>query len=106
MNRPIYRVGKLSKIEFIGKNSSDWLYFKYTIEKKEKEGKVYIKDSEYNYYKNKLGKSYIIGMNNNQIINNFFLTYRVFMDHPVPDSIKEAPPKGWNKFPEWVPKDK
>ena len=29
----------------------------------------------------------------------------IFLQYPVPDSIKEAPPEGWEKMPEWA-KDK
>ena len=26
----------------------------------------------------------------------------ILLEHPVPDSIKEAPPEGWKKKPEWA----
>ena len=29
----------------------------------------------------------------------------MFLQYPIPDSIKEAPPEGWEKMPEWA-KDK
>ena len=83
LENPVYRVGKLTKIEFIGKNSSDWLYFKYAVNETEKEGKVYIKDTEYEYYKKRLGKSYIVAMNKNQIVNNLFLTYNIYTSYYV-----------------------
>jgi hypothetical protein len=98
ISNPVYRVCTLTKIEFIGKNSSDWLYFKYTVNKNKKQGKVYIKDSEYEYYKKRLGKSYIIAMNKSQIVNKLFLTYHLYVDYPVPNSY-ESPPNGWNKIP-------
>lgn len=98
INNPVYRVCTLTKIEFIGKNSSDWLYFKYIINESEKQGKVYIKDTEYEYYKKRLGKSYIIAMNKNQIVNKLFLTYYLYIDYPVPNGYK-SPPDGWNKIP-------
>ena len=27
---------------------------------------------------------------------------RILLEYPVPDSIKEAPPEGWKKMPEWA----
>ena len=27
---------------------------------------------------------------------------RILLEYPVPDSIKEAPPEGWKKIPEWA----
>ena len=69
------------------------------------------------YYEYKVGnKLYysntaVGGIKKNKLLEKRFLVRYVYDDidlseillvYPVPDSIKEAPPEGWKKMPEWA----
>ena len=69
------------------------------------------------YYKYKVwGKLYYSkdtagGIKKNRLLEKRFLVRYVYddidleeilLEYPVPDSIKEAPPEGWKKKPEWA----
>lgn len=99
--QPIYRVAELKKIHIIGKNASDWLIFKYYIGDEKYEGRVYISDDKYEFYRSKIGKRYIVGMNKNQLINKIFLTYKLYINNPVPDRIHPENTDGWETLPQW-----
>ena len=69
------------------------------------------------YYKYKVGgklyysKDTAGGIKKNRLLEKRFLVRYVYdeidlseilLEYPVPDSIKEAPPEGWKKKPEWA----
>ena len=69
------------------------------------------------YYEYKVGnKLYysntaVGGIKKNKLLEKRFLVRYVYdeidlseilLEYPVPDSIKEAPPEGWKKMPEWA----
>lgn len=105
IENPIYRIGTVQKIDYIGKNASNWLVFRYNIDEKENQGKVYIPNEESEFYKSKIGQRYIVAMNNKEIINYLFKTYRFYIEYPIPDSIKSATFEGWRELPKWAKKN-
>ena len=68
------------------------------------------------YYKFRTGNKFYYsnttsGKDKKELLNKkFLLRYvegeedisRILLEYPVPDSIKEAPPEGWKKLPEWA----
>ena len=69
------------------------------------------------HYKYKVGgklyysKDTAGGIKKNRLLEKRFLVRYVYddidleeilLEYPVPDSIKEAPPEGWKKMPEWA----
>lgn len=77
LKNPVERIAIIKKIDFIGKNSQDWLIFSYKINKKKYDGRVYIADENTEFYKSKIGQKIIVKMNKNNFINKLFLTYRI-----------------------------
>ena len=86
---------------------------KYTI------GYIYkyrkrLKGADISYYKynvrNKLWYGSTIDGESEELIHKRFLVKyvegedlsKILLEYPVPDSIKEAPPEGWKKKPEWA----
>ncbi len=74
-----------------------------------------LKGADISYYKynvrNKLWYGSTIDGESEELIHKrFFLRYvydeinlsEILLEYPVPDSIKEAPPEGWKKKPEWA----
>ena len=43
-----------------------------------------------------------IKINNNEWVNKLFSTSRLYINKPVPNSIKEAPSEGWKELPTWA----
>ena len=50
-----------------------------------------------NFDVSEVGKRFIV----KYIEDEENLSY-ILLEYPVPDSIKEAPPEGWEKLPEWA----
>ena len=74
-----------------------------------------LKGADISYYKynvrNKLWYGSTIDGESEELIHKRFLVKyvegeedisRILPEYPVPDSIKEAPPEGWKKIPEWA----
>lgn len=96
----VFRIAQLEKIKDIPKNAQDWLIFKYFINGKEYWGKVYILDKEIPIYNEKLGQKCVVKMNKNKFINKIFLTYFLYENFSVHNSINEAPSEGWGDLPQ------
>ena len=73
-----------------------------------------LKGADISYYKynvrNKLWYGSTIDGESEELIHKRFLVKyvegeylsKILLEYPVPDSIKEAPPEGWKKKPEWA----
>ena len=73
-----------------------------------------LKGADISYYKynvrNKLWYGSTIDGESEELIHKKFLVKyvegedlsKILLEYPVPDSIKEAPPEGWKKKPEWA----
>lgn len=73
-----------------------------------------LKGADISYYKynvrNKLWYGSTIDGESEELIHKRFLVKyvegedlsKILLEYPVPDSIKEAPPEGWKKMPEWA----
>jgi hypothetical protein len=97
-----YRTVILSKIEYVGSSSTNRIKFSYLINNKQYTGAYRFKNDSTDFYKERIGKKFLVKMNNKEWVNSIFFTYNLYIDIPVPDSIKEAPPGGWKELPEWA----
>lgn len=97
----IYKIATLSKIKYIGKSVTNRVEFTYQMEL-EKKGRYNFPDDSSTYYESQIGKRFIVKMNDKPWVNKLFFTYHLYVNKPVPDSIREAPPGGWKELPEWA----
>lgn len=100
-NNGIHRVVTIEKIEYIGKNSKNWMIFSYHSTKLHY-GRVYIDDNTTKIYKSKIGKRFVVKMSDKEWMNKIFKSYRIIQNIYIPDSIKTSPPNGWKELPEWA----
>lgn len=97
-----YSIATLNSIKFIGKNSSNKIEFNYLYNDNLHNGSDYFDDDSTSFYKNRIGKRFLIKISDKEWINKLFFTSRLYINKPVPDSIEEAPPEGWKELPEWA----
>lgn len=84
-----YSIGKVEKISS-GSKGSYTVSFTFQINNKI----ILAREQIYSYSDSMIGKSYFIKCNYKKPKFSFIL-----LNCPVPDSIKEAPPEGWEKLP-------
>ncbi|WP_334127095.1 hypothetical protein, partial [Empedobacter brevis] len=97
-----YSIATLTEINFIGKNSSNKIKFNYSYNENVYKGSYYFDNDSTSYYDSKIGKRFLVKINNNEWVNKLFSTSRLYINKPVPDSIKEAPSEGWKELPVWA----
>ncbi|STD52992.1 hypothetical protein [Empedobacter falsenii] len=97
-----YSIATLTEINFIGKNSSNKIKFNYSYNENVYKGSYYFDNDSTSYYDSKIGKRFLVKINNNEWVNKLFSTSRLCINKPVPDSIKEAPSEGWKELPTWA----
>ncbi|MGV0754771.1 hypothetical protein ACTS95_07775 [Empedobacter brevis] len=56
----------------------------------------------FNFMKVKIDKRFLVKINKNEWVNRLFFTSRLYINKPIPDSIKEAPSEGWKELPVWA----
>lgn len=96
-----YCIAILSKINSKGKGGWEYEY-QYSYNNKFENGRNNISKDSLQYYENKIGKRFLVKINNNEWVNRLFFTTRLYINKPIPDSIKEAPSEGWKELPVWT----
>jgi len=86
----VYTIGEIKEVE--GTNGGVVVYFSF----------IYSNDTirtsgQYANFSNPISshKRYYV-----QLLRSNLQKSRILLDNPVPDSIKDAPPYGWNKLPD------
>lgn len=97
-----YNIGTITKIDYIGKSSSNKVLFNYYQNDRLLNGSYQFNNDSTLYYKSKIGSRFLIKINNNEWVNRLFFTSRLYINKPVPDSVKEAPSEGWKELPAWA----
>lgn len=100
----IYTIGTVSDIKGKSRSSSKRLLFTYVLENKSSNGEIQFLSDSLDYYQPTLGKRFLVKMNNKNLVNMIFSTYKLYIEIRVPDSITSAPPEGWKELPEWARK--
>ena len=93
-----YNIATLSKINSKGKGG--WEYEFYYSHNKKK-GRSNISKDSLQYYESKIGERFLVKINSKEWVNKLFFTSKLYVNKPVPDSIKEAPIEGWKELPDW-----
>lgn len=96
-----YSIATLTKIEYIGRSATNDAVFKYKYHSKSKKGTYGFPNDSSSYYESQIGKRFLVKMSDKQWVNRLFYTFELYIDKPVPDSIK-VPPEGWKELPEWA----
>ncbi|MEC5396052.1 hypothetical protein [Bergeyella sp. RCAD1439] len=102
MRKGVYYIGTINNIHGMSRSSSLKVIFKYNNDQK---GSHYFNEDSIKYYSKNVNNRFLVKVNSNKAINYIFQTYKLYIEHPVPDSIKSAPVEGWKELPEWA-KDK
>lgn len=97
-----YSIATLTKIDFIGKNTSNKIKFNYYYNNNLHNGSDYFDNDSTFFYKKNIGKRFLVKINKNELVNKLFFTSRLYINKPVPDSIKKPPLQGWKELPLWV----
>ena len=97
-----YSIATLTEVNFMGKSSLNKIKFNYSYNKNIYKGSHYFDNDSTSYYDSKIGKRFLVKINNNEWVNKLFSTSRLYINKPVPDSIKEAPSEGWKELPTWA----
>lgn len=91
-----YTIGKLNKVGFTKSSGYD-AFFTYSVNHKAFKGRSGIEYKDFT--REDIGKRFLIlYVENEESLSNILLQY------PVPDSIKSAPPNGWEELPNWTKK--
>ena len=96
-----YSIATLTKTTSRGKGGwgNEYNYiFKNSTEK----GRGNITEDSVEYYKSKIGSTFLIKIHSNKWVNKYFFTSRIYINKPAPDNIKEAPSEGWKELPKWA----
>ena len=80
------------KIEHVGSTSVEGLSAKPVIDLD-----IVIEKDKFAIIKELLNKKFLL-----RYVEGEEDISRILLEYPVPDSIKEAPPEGWKKKPEWA----
>lgn len=95
-----YNIATVEKVISLGK--SGWrTEFSYNINEKKSSGRYNIIRDSVKYYNSQIGKRFLVKMSDKQWVNRIFFTYELYINKPVPDSIK-APIEGWKELPDWA----
>ncbi|MFV0153092.1 hypothetical protein OBJ97_07670 [Empedobacter falsenii] len=97
-----YTIATLTRIDFIGKNSSNKIKFNYLYNDKLNNGSDYFDNDSTSFYNSKICKRFLVKINKNEWVNRLFFTTKLYINKPVPDNIKEAPSQGWKELPSWA----
>ncbi|MDH2207060.1 MULTISPECIES: hypothetical protein [Empedobacter] len=97
-----YTIATLTRIDFIGKNSSNKIKFNYLYNDKLNNGSDYFDNDSTSFYNSKIGKRFLVKINKNEWVNRLFFTTKLYINKPVLDNIKEAPSQGWKELPSWA----
>ena len=76
--------------------------FTYALENKLNDAETQFLSDSLDYYKPYIGKRFLVKMNNKQWVNRIFSTYKLYINKPVPDSIRLVSSEGWKELPEWA----
>lgn len=98
----IYTIGTTYEIKGKSRSSSKRLLFTYALENKLNDAETQFLSDSLDYYKPYIGKRFLVKMNNKQWVNRIFSTYKLYINKPVPDSIRLVPSEGWKELPEWA----
>lgn len=94
-----YNIATLLKTNSKGKGG--WEYeFYYSHDKRK--GRSSIPKDSLQYYESRIGKRFLVKINSKEWVNRLFFTSKLYINKPVPDSIKEAASEGWKELPIWA----
>ena len=100
----IYTIGTTYEIKGKSRSSSKRLLFTYLLDNKLNDAESQFSNDSLEYYEPNIGKRFLVKMNNKEWVNRVFSTYKLYINIPVPDSIKSAPQEGWKDMPDWAKK--
>ncbi|MGV0828204.1 hypothetical protein F0358_11230 [Empedobacter brevis] len=96
-----YCIAILSKTNSKGKGGWEYEY-QYSYNNKFENGRNNIPKDSLQFYESKIDKRFLVKINKNEWVNRLFFTSRLYINKPIPDSIKEAPSEGWKELPVWA----
>ncbi|MEC5395974.1 hypothetical protein [Bergeyella sp. RCAD1439] len=92
-----YTIGTFDKFS-VSKGGGYTVYFTYSVGKNEYKGNSGVFSGDM-FDRSFIGKKFLV------IFVNVDELSSIYIDIPVPDSIKSAPAEGWKELPEWAKKE-
>lgn len=97
-----YSIATLTKVEYMGRSTTNRAMFTYNYNSEINIGRYNFENDSSSYYESQVGNEFLVKMSDKPWVNRIFFTYKLYINKPVPDSIKEAPLEGWKELPTWA----
>ena len=97
-----YSIGQIKGISAASRTSDRYVDFEFQYENKIFHNSVSFPVDSVKFYNLNISKRFLIKMSDKDQVNKLFSTYKLYIEKPVPDTIKFAPIEGWKQLPKWA----
>ena len=98
----IYTIATIDGVSIFGRSATNSINFKYYYNNDMKISSYSFPNDSTRYYKSQIGKRVLVKMSDKKWSYTLYSINKLYINKPVPDSIKEAPSEGWKELPTWA----
>ena len=98
----IYTIATIDGVSIFGRSATNSINFKYYYNNDMKISSYSFPNDSTRYYKSQIGKRVLVKMSDKKWSYTLYSINKLYINKPVPDSIKEAPSEGWKELPVWA----